>query len=169
MIFSAKTNVSGRILSTRSIPRSLSTLGQKSNPLSEDVEEDDEVPGPKAPRDGGDVRATMARSLDLSSGQAKPWMAERERDASAAECLPFRRDAYASGLRGRSPRRPRAGSRSVSNHSIPPWLLNGGERGIRTLDTGLTVYTLSKRAPSTTRPSLRIRKSRFSGQTFPTG
>ncbi len=31
----------------------------------------------------------------------------------------------------------------------------GGERGIRTLDTGLTVYTLSRRAPSTARPSLR--------------
>ena len=31
-----------------------------------------------------------------------------------------------------------------------------GERGIRTLDTGLPVYTLSRRAPSTTRPSLLL-------------
>ena len=30
----------------------------------------------------------------------------------------------------------------------------GGERGIRTLDTGLAVYTLSRRAPSATRPPL---------------
>jgi hypothetical protein len=34
-----------------------------------------------------------------------------------------------------------------------------GERGIRTLDTELPVYALSRRAPSTTRPSLQARSS----------
>ena len=34
-----------------------------------------------------------------------------------------------------------------------------GERGIRTLDTVLPVYALSRRAPSTTRPSLQARSS----------
>ena len=33
-----------------------------------------------------------------------------------------------------------------------------GERGIRTLDTVLPVYALSRRAPSTTRPSLQARR-----------
>ena len=32
--------------------------------------------------------------------------------------------------------------------------LDGGERGIRTLDTTLVAYTLSRRAPSTARTSL---------------
>jgi hypothetical protein len=36
---------------------------------------------------------------------------------------------------------------------------SGGERGIRTLDTGFPVYSLSRRAPSATRPSLRINLS----------
>ena len=44
-----------------------------------------------------------------------------------------------------------------------PELRNGragksGERGIRTLDTVLPVYALSRRAPSTTRPSLQARR-----------
>ncbi len=32
---------------------------------------------------------------------------------------------------------------------------NGGEEGIRTLETGQTAYSLSRGAPSTTRPPLR--------------
>src|SRR5690606_14219359 len=35
------------------------------------------------------------------------------------------------------------------------WPGHGGERGIRTPDTPLRVYALSRRAPSTARPSLR--------------
>ncbi len=35
----------------------------------------------------------------------------------------------------------------------------GGERGIRTLDTPFRVYTISNRAPSTTRTSLPVRIS----------
>ena len=37
----------------------------------------------------------------------------------------------------------------------PKELKAGGGRGIRTLDTALTVYTISSRAPSTTRPPLQ--------------
>src|ERR1039457_1060773 len=42
--------------------------------------------------------------------------------------------------------------------SFLPRERSGGERGIRTLDTGFPVYSLSRRAPSASRPSLHIHR-----------
>ena len=44
-------------------------------------------------------------------------------------------------------------SHSLKKELLAPFLMNGGEGGIRTLDRGY-LYTLSRRAPSTTRTPL---------------
>jgi hypothetical protein len=44
-----------------------------------------------------------------------------------------------------------------------PIFMSGGERGIRTLDGGLTPYSLSRGAPSATRPSLQFGLNKIEG------